>query len=197
MLKKGILFVLMLGLCFSIQMEINQIKIVGSNTNKIYPGDIVEIYFLVKNDDSTDYKDVKVYFYPYSPLKIRSTYLNELKFDEFFRGEEKILRFSFKVPENIKPGEYKVELSFEGDDGNEIKHTDQIFYIRVFDHNYFDVNLSRVFVSSGILNSKLYIKSEYPAKHVIVTVEPIQFYMIGNNQFYLKDFDQNEKKQFH
>ncbi len=195
MLKKAILFILIVGICFSIQMEIYNIKIVGSDSNKIYPGDTVEVYFLVKNDDPYNYSDVKMFFYPYSPLEKRTTYLNEVKFDYFYVGEEKILRFSFKVPNNVKAGDYKIELTFEGDNGDKIKTYEQIFYIKVFDHNYFDVNLSDIFINQGILNLRLKIKSLDSSKHTVLTVEPLGFEIIGNNEIYLGDFYKNETKE--
>ncbi len=198
-LKIFIFIILLISASFSIQMELVKISNAETGSQSIYPGDTVYAYLKVINDDKTVYNDVSIDFEPQYPLEIRDYLSYSQKIDQFLPGDTKIFIFAFKVPKDINPGEYYLKFKFEGKDvyspSGEIKTFSKKFYIKINKRNYFYVNITDIISKKGILTLNLKIRSQIPAKRVIVEFNPLNgLSIIGNQEVFLGNFGMNETK---
>ncbi|ABR56913.1 COG1361 S-layer family protein [Methanococcus aeolicus] len=174
----------------------------------IHPGDTVDIWFKITNDDDDNVKDVKITVSPNYPFELKQVNPIEgtAEISHLNGGESDNAYFKFHINDNTQSGTYRINVNlmatkYKKEDGeiveSQINFT-KIYYINIYSVAKFELNSNKDTISSPDANDiQLYIKNKGNgnAKAVVVNFRGSDnVNIVGPTTFYLNSINSKINK---
>ncbi len=201
----GILLIIFsLNCVYSLKVDNPQYQVDKISPNEVYPqiihpGDNVDVWFKITNDNDNPVKNIKITISPYYPFEIKqvSTIKGTYEISHLNTGESDNAYFKLYVNDNTKSGSYKLKVQVSGteyhtDNGETIERPinfTKIYYIPIYSVANFEINCKNSTISpSTTENIRLYVdnKGNGNSKNVIVNlIGTNKLNIVGPTTYYL------------
>lgn len=216
LVKSGLLFLLFTLIASSYaltvddpQYEIDNAEIGETNPNVIHPGDDVNVWIKITNDNyDKQLKDITVEISPHYPFELKQVNpeIGVAEISHLNEGEGDIVYFKIHVSENAPSDEYRIDVKVTateyetGEEPNErSKELNKIYYLPIYGIAKFEINLDENNPINPSESEELEIilknQGTGTAKYLTVNLDGSESLdIVGPTTFYLESLNPQSQK---